>query len=315
MNERNLSKTKNYKLAKLEKKALIATFRTILIIGLCFIILFPIIRAIVLAFTKYEYVALPNSIWLPWKVSDRAFIYAKELLDYKKALVYTLLYSFGLMIIQVLIAAIAGYGLYVMKFKGSKIFMFCVLMTIILPPQLIALPQYMFFKSLRAFGSDGLVNNPLSLFLLAILGQGIRQGIFIYLFRQFYMGLPKELEEAAKMDGCNFLTTFFRIVLPNAKSIIMTVAVFSFVWNFGDTFYTSFFASNANLLSNKLSQINEGSAKQVFMNITGFQTMSKYYFPTILSAANILYITPLLILYFIIQRSFVQNFENSGIVG
>lgn len=315
MNEKKLNKNKNYKFAKIQRKIVASAFRTVLIIGICFIILYPLIRSIVLSITKYEYVALPNSIWIPWKVSGSAYDYGSRLLHYSSALPLTMLHSLFLMFIQVSVAAIAGYGLFIMKFKGSKIFTGFVLLTIILPPQLIAVPQYIFFRSMRRFGEEGLVGNLFSIYLLALLGQGIRQGIFIYLFNQFYKGLPKELTEAAKIDGCNFFQIFFRIILPNAKSIIITIAVFSFVWNYGDTFYTGFFANKANLLSNHLSRVDEGSAKNIFMEVTGNLTMNKYYFPTISSAANLLYMGPLLILYFIIQKSFVQSFENSGIVG
>lgn len=308
MNEK-LNKNKNYKLVKIRKKLAMSILRTILIVGICFIILFPIIRAIVISITKYEYVALPNSIWIPWKTSGAAYKYGVRLLDYKSALFLTLGYSALLMFIQLTVAALAGYGLHMMKFKGSSFFSFCVILTVILPPQLIALPQYIFLSRLN------LIDKSFAIYILALFGQGIRQGIFIYLFKQFYKGLPKELEEAAKMDGCGFFGTFFRIVLPNARSIIITVAVFSFVWNFGDTFYTGYFASKANLLPNRLGGVSEGLAKSVFYEFTGLDNMSKYYYPTILSAVNILYIAPLLIIYFIVQKSFVQSFENSGIVG
>lgn len=310
-----LRKDKDYKAIKRRKKALQVTIRTILIVGLSFVIILPIIKSIVSAITKYEYITFANTQWIPWKTSGQAFLISSSLLDYKRALLRTFLYSFLLMIIQLVIAAFAGYGLHTMRKTSSRVFFFLVLITIIIPAPIIALPQYLFLQGIKTFGPEGLVGKEITVYIIAIFGQGIKQGLFIYLFRQFYKGLPRELEEAAEMDGCGYLGTFFRVILPNAKPIIITVSVFSFVWNFGDTFYSGFFAGDANLLSNKLLAINYDTAGNIFTQFTGIENMNRYYLPVISNASNLLFILPLFILYFIIQRSFVQNFESSGIVG
>ncbi len=315
MIKRENKKNVNYKYIKARNKTLVVIIRTILIIGLSFVILFPLIRALVPAITKYEYITAANSRWIPWRVSGLAFNVGSELLNYKVSLPRTLLYAFVIMVIQVAIGACAGYGLHIMDKRVSRVFFLFVLITIIIPPSIIAMPLYLFFKNMKAFGPNGLYGSEFSIYLLAIFGQGIKQGLFIYLFKQFYQGLPNELYEAAKMDGCGFVKTFFLVILPNAKTIIITVAVFAFVWNYGDAFYSGFFARNAQLLANKMGSVSEGSASRIFVDITGHNIMNKYYMPSVTGATNLLFIGPVLLLYFIIQKSFVQNFENSGIVG
>ena len=306
---------RNYKYEKIRNKILVAILRSLLIIGLSFIILFPIIKAVIASITSYDYLGVANSQWIPWKTSGEAYVIANKMLKYPTAIWRTLIYALVIMVIQVTIAAIAGYGLHIMKFKGSKLFFIPVLITIIIPAPIIALPQYIFLHSIKIFGKDGLVGKEIAIYIIAIFGQGIKQGLFIYLFRQFYKGLPKELTEAATMDGCSFVGTFIKIILPNSKTIIITVCVFSFIWNYGDTFYTGYFARNANLLPNNLSNINLNTAQIAFNDLKGIPNMNRYYLPSITGAANILFIAPVLLLYFIIQKSFVQNFENSGIVG
>ncbi len=310
-----MNNKRNYKYEKVRNKILVSSLRAILIIGLSFIILFPLIKTLIASITSYDYIGVANTQWLPRKTSDQAYGIASRMLNYSISIWRTFLYAIVLMIIQVSIAAFCGYGLHIINFRGSKFFLLPVLITIIIPAPIIALPQYIFLHSIKIFGRDGLVGKEIAIYIIAIFGQGIKQGLFIYLFRQFYKGLPKELTEAATMDGCSFLGTFFKIIIPNSKTIVITVCVFSFIWNFGDTFYTGYFARTANLLPNNLLNIRLESASRIFKDITGIANMNKFYLPSITGAANILFITPILLLYFIIQKSFVQNFENSGIVG
>lgn len=316
-----LSKNKkqvNYKAIRRTKAAVEGIFRTVLLIGLSFIIVYPLIQSFIPSVTDYFVLGRPNSVWIPLKTSGMAYGVAITITNYWVSLGKSLLYSGILAVIQVVISAFVGYGFAKMKFKGSKILFGLVVLTIILPPQLMMLPQYLFFSSFKQFGDTGLLGKTITVYLLSFFGQGIKSGLFIYLFRQFFMGLPKELEEAAKVDGCSYNGIFFRIMLPNARPMLITIAVFSFVWNFGDMFYINQFANNAGLLpTSMIYGLTEQGVGRQFELLTGIprDSMNKLFMGSIMGAMKVLFVFPLLLLYFIIQRKFVQSFERSGIVG
>jgi len=227
----------------------------------------------------------------------------------------SLLYAFTIAMIQTFMSAMAGYSFARIDFKGSKLLFALVVITFVVPPQALLISQYLRFSDL------GLLNKPSTLYILAIFGFGVRQSLFIFIFRQFFMNVPKELEEAARVDGCGFYRTYFSIILPNAIPAIMTVMVFSFVWNYGDTYYTRFFHADGPYIASLLSKIFSPERENIqFLSRSvqtwySFRQYTNFTFDAIKQAALLISIMPLLIIYFIVQRKFVQSFERSGIVG
>ncbi len=147
----------------------------------------------------------------------------------------------------------------------------------------------------------------------------MNQSLFIFLFSQFFKNIPKELEEAALIDGCGFYKTYFRIMVPNAVPIISTVAILSFVWNYGDTYYTNYFSPNGGFLSTLLSTTFNSANKDYVMNAVrtwyDVPLVPDMAFDAVKQAGVLIYLIPLLIVYLIGQRKLVENLENSGLVG
>lgn len=135
-----------------------------------------------------------------------------------RAMGYTVYISTVSSILQIFVTCLAGYGFARFRFKGNAVLFVMVILTIIVPPQMLGMPNYLLMKNFDFFGLYGLlsgspstlslVNSPLSFFLPAALGQGLRAGVFILVFRQVFAGLPHELEEAAFIDGCGYCGTF-----------------------------------------------------------------------------------------------------------
>ena len=142
------------------------------------------------------------------------------------------------------------------KFKGKNFFFALVLLQIIVPVQIILIPQFSQFRYFDIFGlfnalmgdSINLVDTNLSMYIPALMCNGIRAGLFIYLFRQFFRGLPKELEDAAYLDGCGPFKTFISVMVPNAASSFLTVFIFSIVWYWNDYYVSSMYFTKACLL-------------------------------------------------------------------
>ena len=156
-----------------------------------------------------------------------------------------------------------------------------------------------------------MLGSPLTLFLPAMFAGGIRSGLSIFIFRQFFLGQPKELEEAAKIDGCGIFGTYLKIMMPLSTPAIITLSVFSFVWNWNDSFYGGlFFTDNLKPLAVQLATLRELIVADTSNKIFTAQEQRG-----ILAAASLLCIILPLVLYIIIQRKFVESIERTGIVG
>jgi multiple sugar transport system permease protein len=224
----------------------------------------------------------------------------------------------GVTLLQLVSTSLAGYAFARLKFRGSGILFALALFTIVVPQTVISLPL------LRNLTEMKLVGKPLTLFLMAGLGMGVKSGIFIYLFRQFYRGIPIELEEAASIDGANPFTVFWRIMLPNAKGAIITVALLAFVWQWNDYYFTTLFVSRSNLdyVTLTTQQVSVLYGLQQALTDAGVWglmgqdiTKNPLFTSMILNTSGILVMLPLLVLYFFVQKMFVQGIERSGIVG
>lgn len=303
-------------IANRSKRFSLSLIRGILIIGLAFVIIYPILQMIVSAISSPDDLSNPRVVWIPLHLSAKNYHIASQILDYKEGLLNTFIMSTGVMILTLITTSLAGYSFARLRFKGSQLLFFGVIFTIVVPPQTIAMPLYMFFNNLK------LTSTFYSIFLLSFFGMGIKSGLFIYIFRQVYRNLPKELEEAAIIDGCGVVATYFKVMLPNSKPAIITVALFSFVWQWNDVFYTRLLIAvqNLNLLSVNLTAIsaklvyilqNSGVEQQVAEGIA----KNPLLVGTIANTAALMMMLPLLIGYIFIQRLFVESVERAGIVG
>ena len=290
----------------------------ILLIGLCFIILYPLLLQLAVAFRAPEDVNNATVLWIPGVFSLKNFEVSMIALNYWQALKNSFVLSLGVTILQLISTSLAGYAFARLRFRGSGLLFGLALFTIIVPQTVIALPL------LRTITEMKLIGRPITLFLMAGLGMGIKSGIFIFLFRQFYRGIPKELEEAAYVDGANVFQVFYRIMLPNARGAILTVALLSFVWQWNDYYFTTLFVtrSNPDFLTLTTQQVSVLFGLQQALTDAGIWglmgqdiTKNPLFSSMILNTSGILVMLPLLVMYFFVQKLFVQGIERSGIVG
>ena len=314
----NLTSPKNKMVrSKKSKDITMVVLRSVLLFGLCFVILFPTIQQISMALRAPEDVNNPAVIWIPLNWSLMNLKIAAVVLDYKNALLNTMKISVISMFLQIISTSLAGYAFSRLKFKGSNILFIFVILTIIIPPQALSLQQYLYFKDLN------LIGNELSIYLMSGLGMGIRSGIFIYIFRQFFRGLPKELEESAQIDGAGVFRTFWNVMLPNARGALVTVGLFAFVWAWNDAYYVKIFeVSTADfpLLTMRLINAAEGMYQALFytggLDLIGQDVWENPLFLALISnVAALLMMLPLLIMYLFVQKQFVESIERTGIVG
>lgn len=299
-------------------------FRIIFLCGFCYIILYPVLLMISRGFMDRIDLVDNEVILIPKHFTLDNFKVASMLLDYDKSLLNTALLTVGCTIFSVTTCLFTGYAFGRFDFPFKKLLFGIVLFTVVVPPQLIMIPLYMRFKSFDIAGimeaisgeSPNLLNTFWPFFILSATGMGIKSGIFIYLFKQFFSGMPKELEEAAMVDGANTFTVFYRVMLPNAKTIIVTVVLFSLVWQYNDIVYSQLFLTTERVLS--MQYVNLGRFTASVLEYLGFaagDVQVGLYAPLVRSAGALMILAPLLIMFLILQKHFVESVERSGIVG
>lgn len=226
-------------------------------------------------------------------------------LFYVKSFGNTMLVALAGSIFQVFTCAITGYALAKLRFPGKNIFFFFVILTFLIPPQIIIIPLYVIF------GKLGWLNTPLVFLVPALFGQGLRSALFIIIFRQFFKSMPIALEEAAKLDGASAFRLFLRIMLPLSRSACLVVFLFSFIWYWNQSYGPMMFLSDhyipLSLRLNSLEAVLFGSDYMKGFAKTPITEGAKM-------AGAFLIIMPPLFIYAIMQRWFVEGIERTGVV-
>ncbi len=308
-------------------KRLVALCRWIFLIGMSYVMLYPVIYMLSSGFKSIQDVYDPTVVWLPKSSSLQAMKLALEVMDYGNSLKRTLWMTLPTVLLQVVSSTLAGYGFARFRFRGNKLLFGLLVFTIIVPVQTYIIPLYVDLTHFDFFGIGRIVGlfsgNPLTVnllnkdivfYLTGLFGAGIRSGLYIFILRQFFINMPKELEEAAMIDGCGPFATFRRIMLPNTSSILATVAVFSVVWYWNDYYLSSMYYRSSFPLSVNLTNLS--SLLSTSNMVTGISTQELAFLrEPILACGCLITVLPLLLFYIVAQRFFTEGMERSGIVG
>ncbi len=308
-------------------------FRFLILFGLCFVILYPLIYMISTAFRPSVQMTDPSVIWLPKSLTLNNIIEVWETMEFGSTLLNTVVLNLVCSLLSVVVCAVTGYGFARFNFKGKGILFAIVIMQIIVPPQITVIPVYLqwaFFKCaglVKAVAASGattflgmsikegtyvsLINHKIVMYAPALFVNGIKSGLFILIFRQFFKGLPKELEDAAYLDGCGPFKTFIKIMVPNASSSFLTVFLFSIVWYWNDYYVSSTFFTNNHTVALALQKLSATLDAKLF-NGAQVGTRKKIVW---LESGCILAIAPILVMYIFLQKHFTEGLERSGLVG
>lgn len=318
--ERN-KKSGGYLLKKRIMAVCVSIVRFILLFGLCFLILQPILNKISVSFMTESDLYNPIVISIPEHFTTENYQLAAELMSYSEAIVNSLVISLTIAFLQIAMCTLVGYGFARFKFPLKNFWFACVIMVILIPPQTIASSLHLhfrffdFFGIIQAFGGTplNLRGSAVPYYLMSAGCMGLKNGLYIYMIRQFFRNIPYDLEEAAYVDGCGTLRTFFRIMLPEAKPIITSCFLFAFVWQWTDGFYSKMFLGSVKLVSTGLARIVDSLGAYI-QRITGaLTTISIAYANCILATGTLMIIVPLIVLYLFAQRAFVESISSTGI--
>jgi multiple sugar transport system permease protein len=296
-------------------------FRAALLIGISFILLFPIIYMVSISFRPVSEVTDPSIIWIPKTFTLENLKMVFDFMKYPEALMNTLSIGIFSSFLEIVSCAFIGYGFARFRFREREILFAMVIFTILVPPQTLAIPSYLLYKNFDVFGilkifgliagqdmTINLLDTRWVFYLPSILGVGLKSGLFIFIFRQFFKGMSKELEDAAYIDGCGALKTFLSVILPNASGALLTVFLFSVVWHWNDYYNAAMYLTNTRTLAVALASLRQD-----------LQTLSiqgdPYQLVTRLQTGSLLTVLPLLAMYVALQRYFTESIERTGIVG
>mgnify|MGYP000924994727 FL=1 len=298
-------------------------FRLCMIITMSYLFMFPLYYMLVVSFQRPDLAVDPTSVYVPKAFSTEAYKIAFKQLDYKNSALLSLIISVFSTALTAISCSLTGYAFARFEFKGKKIAFLFVMLLIVIPPQQIIVPQYLMYKSfnfgglLSLFGVElNLLNTPFVFVLPSMFAVGLKAGIFIFIFRQFFLGQPRELEEAAKIDGCGALQTFIKVMAPLAKPAFVVVIMLCIIWHWNDYYSSSmFFIDKIKPVMICLERLRQ--------NIVEMSTLPGLpkgnYTPVILrmylQAGVVLTITPPLFLYVFMQKQFVESIDRTGIVG
>lgn len=296
-------------------------FRALIVFGLCFIILYPLIFMVSSAFRTSADMNDPTVMWIPKHYTLQNLKDVVKAIDFWHTLGNTLVLNIGCAVVQVITCAVTGYGFARYEFKGKKILFFVVIMMILVPPQIILIPQYMFFRYFNPLGiyhmiTDkfiSFIDTPVTMYWPALMANGLRAGLFIFLFRQSFRGLPKELEDAAALDGCSPFTAFLRVMVPNAGSTFLTVFLFSIVWYWNDYYVSTSFFIEYKTIALTLKNLDSNIKVLVFGDANAQVNTREII--VWMEAACLISILPILVLYICLQKNFTEGIARSGLTG
>ena len=305
--------------------ALINVLKFILMLGVSYVILFPFFSKIAGSFMSKDDVIDATVSLIPKNFTFEQYKWIALDNNYFGAFLNTLLLSLLCALIQTFVACLVGYGLSKFKFKGNKLIMMIVVVTMIIPHSTLDIAMLRHFSSFdlghimslggkgllsMIFGKIELTNTFWPFVILSLGGIAFKNGLYIYMMRQFFKGVPDELEESAYVDGSGTFRTFIQIILPLSVPMMITIFLFAFSWQWTDQFYTGLFFIGPNRPWVMPDLIYEIPAHLV----TSYAGKALYE-NVIQNTAGIMIIFPLIIMYLFCQRYLVQGIERSGIVG
>lgn len=297
--------------------------RYVFLLAFSYILLYPLIFMISNSLKSATDFFDPTVEWIPKNSVFTNFQLAFQALDFGNALKNTFLYEMVAAVLEIISCAVAAYGLARFNFRGKKLLNGMMLLTILVPTAMIIIPSYINFRYLDIFGILGmlgkLVGTELRLNVLdtgwvmwlpSIFAVGLKGGLFIYIYKQFFQGLPKEFEEAAYIDGAGPVRTFIKVIVPSSTVPIVTVTMFAVVWHWNDYYLAQMYLSADYPLSVQLANIDA----LITSTLYGAESAKIVMGPAIM-AACLMAILPLIIFYIVLQRRFIASIASSGIVG
>lgn len=296
-------------------KIIFSIFTVLFLVIVSFVFIFPFLYMLITSLKSPDDLFNSAVNWVPRSLHWDNFSRAWKLMGVPRHFAISTLLTLVGIATQCVCCSFIGYGFARFDFPGKKLLFVFVILSIIVPTQTIILPQYLMFT---AFGWTGTY---LPMIIPQFFGYGLRGGLFVFLFRQFFLGMPKSLEEAARLDGCGAFQTFFRVSLPTLQSSIVVCSVLSMVWHWNEYYEPTMYLYNSAMwpLPSMLPRVytlyqqHFGNVTNVHNELTPELFQQQMVTEGTVMAATFIVIVPVLVAYMFLQRQFMQGVERSGL--
>ncbi len=279
----------------------IVLYALLIIIG--FVYVYPLLHMLSYSLKSLADLLDPTINILPSSLYLENFTDALLVLNYVPLFFESLTVTLIPALLQTMVASLIGYGFARFQFPLKKVWFALLLATYLIPPQVTMIPRYVLFFNI------GILETIFSIIIPATFGQGVSSAIFVLIFYQFYLMVPKALDEAAQLDGATRWGIYTKVAIPLSLPSFLTAFLFSFVWYWNETYIARLFlGSGGETLLIRL--YNFVSAYNAVLG--GGSNVAN---EAIRMAATLLIIAPLIVAYFILQRLFIEGIDRSGITG
>ncbi len=311
-------KNKDYK--KIATKVAVSIFRYAMLIAVGYTVLSPLFQIISNSLKSDADFMNTSVTWIPTTAFWQNYVDALFVMDYWKTFLNTLIVPVLSGLLEVVSCGVVAYAFARFKFPERKILYPLLLLTILVPVRMTFLPSFVNYRNFDFFGiatlignligkdlSINLINTPFTFYLPSIFGVGFQSGLFIMIYVQFLKGIPKELEEAAWIDGAGPIKTFIRIIVPSSSVAVLTVTILSVIWHWNEYYLMGLYFNENQPLAVVLSNIMN------LISLKGGDTINSH--TGVAMASCMLFILPVLIFYLILQKKFIKSIDSVGIVG
>ncbi|CAM4160107.1 carbohydrate ABC transporter permease [Lederbergia lenta] len=265
------------------------SIHTLLIIG-SFIMVLPFIWMIITSLKTFnESMIVPPTI-LPETMEWGNYIKVFTQMDYLKYFSNTFFMTVGRTVGQLFLCSMAAYAFARLKFPLKNLLFILIIAVLMVPSQIVLIPT---FAVMRTFGWIDT--------FYALIVPGVFSAFGVFLLRQFFMTIPRELDEAAKIDGCSFFGIYWRIILPLSRPALVALAIFTALASWNDFLYP-------------LIMTNSDNMRVLSVGIANFQGQYKTDYP-LLMAGSVLSAMPMILVFLFLQRYFIQGIALTGSKG
>lgn len=288
-------------------------FIYVMLILMAFVFLYPFMHMVINSFKSYNDIINVTVKWIPKNFTLKSYETAMAAMRFEHTLPNSLIVTVLATLGHVVSCSYIAYGFARYKFPLSGVFFAIVVLSILMPIQVIIIPMYI------TYSTFGVIGTYIPLIVPCFFGFGLKGGLFVFLYRQYFLGIPKSLEEAASIDGCGPLKTFFKIALPSAGSTTIVCIVLSLVWHWNDFYEPGLYlkdfddmllpqivASLKTLIQSMQNQLADGNMDTA---------ESTLYHEGVVMAGTCISLIPPMIAYLFLQRKFMEGIERSGLTG
>lgn len=279
-----------YKVRRISYKALMYA----LLIGLCSFIMLPVAWMLTAALKPdLEPIFTPTPEWFPsefweWDNFRRVLV---DVMPFLRYTINTMIIVIGNILGVLISCSVVGFAFARLRFRGSKVLFYILIVTMLIPWQALMVPQFLLFVKIGWYGT----------YLPLIVPSFTGSAFFIFLIRQYMRTIPKDLDDAARVDGLNTWQIFWRIILPLSTPVLTVCAVFTFLWSW-------------NNLLGPLIYLDSGDKFTVALGLANLVTRADTPW-NLTMAANLVTIIPTVIVYFFVQKKLIGGIASVGLKG